>query len=1095
MISLFRRLMIAGFSLSLAGVALAETAAPKDGRADGEAAIKKFKIAPGLKVELYAAEPLLVNPVALTLDAQGRAYVVETFRLHAGVSDIRNHMDWLDTDLACRTIGDYAKELKHYLSPTEYKELTNNSEKVQLVEDLDGDGKADHAHVFAEGFNSIVDGIAAGVLARKDDVYFANVPNLWLLRDTNNSGQANFRKSLAYGLGVRLSFLGHDLHGLRMGPDGKLYFSMGDRGFNVEAAGGKVAKPETGGVLRCNPDGSDIEIFAYGLRNPQHLAFDDYGNLFTGDNNCDSGDKARWVYVVEGGDSGWRVGYQSLEPPHSRGPWNSEFMWYPQRDDQPAYIVPPIANIADGPAGMSYYPGVGLPEQYNGHFFLSDFRGSDLSLIHSLAVKPKGAGFDMIDHQTFLKGLLVTDVQFGPDSALYITDWVEGWGMPGKGRIYKMYDASLRNSPLVLETKKIIGEGMEHRSMEELARLLSHRDQRVRQEAQFALADKGAAAIKIFRTVTQQKASQLARIHAIWGLGQIGRVETERSAALKPLLPLLRDGDAEIRAQAAKVLGDARLADVASQLQKMAAADASDRVKYFATMAVGKIGAKKSAGPVMEMLRANNDRDAFLRHAGVMALTWLGDDAVTLAARDKSSAVRMAALLAMRRMHRADIGMFLTENDSRLVTEAARAINDEPIYEAMPQLAALITKTNYSEPLFSRVLNANLRFNLDENAAALAKVAARDDVPEAMRVDALELLAQWAKPAGRDHVVNLWRPMPERDGQVAVAAVNPYLDKILRHAPTAIVLAGLNVAKAYSIQAADAAAFDLLLATNATANVRVEALQLLAQLKSAKLAEAVRLGAADSHEEVRKEAATLTAQLRPADATALLETLIEKGSIGERQNALINLGAVKEKSADAVLSKQLDQLAAGKLPKELQLDLIETVQKRNVPDLNKKLGKIETGQHDALEPYRQALFGGSAAAGRKVFFERADVSCNRCHKVGGEGGDVGPVLTGIGTRQTREYILESIVFPNKQIAPGFENYIVTMKDGSIHAGVAKKETDTELVLNSPEDGVITLKKSNIESRKHSMSAMPEGLAAILSRRDLRNVVEFLATQK
>ncbi len=1096
MFTLFRLRVLAGIFACMAGNALAEQPVVKDGWADGEAAIKKFKTAPGLKMELFAAEPQLLNPVALSVDEKGRVFVVETFRLHAGVTDIRSHMDWLDTDLACRTTEDLADELKKYLHGADFAALTNNSEKVQLVEDRNGDGKADHATVFAEGFNSIVDGIAAGVLARKGEVYFANIPNLWLLRDTKGTGQADFRKSLAYGFGVRTSFLGHDLHGLRMGPDGKLYCSIGDRGFNVKTAKGDGAHPETGGVLRCNPDGSDLEVFAFGLRNPQHLAFDDYGNLFTGDNNCDSGDQARWVYVVEGGNSGWHVGYQSLEAPRSRGPWNSEKMWYPPTDDQPAYIVPPVANVADGPSGVTYYPGVGLPENYKGHFFLTDFRGGENSLIHSFAVKAKGAGFEMVDHQEFLRGMLVTDAQFGPDSALYITDWVEGWGMPSKGRIYKMFSPELRQSTLVLETKKIIGEGMEGRSAEELARLLSHPDQRVRQEAQFALADKGASSVKILRSVTQQRTNQLARIHAIWGLGQIGRAKSERSSALKPLLPLLQDGDAEIRAQAARVLGDAKFSDASGQLRKMAAGDNSDRVKYFATMALGKIGGKKGIEPVLEMLRANNDVDAFLRHAGVMALIGLGDAALTQASHDYSPAVRMAALLAMRRMHRADIAMFLEEDNQRLVTEAARAINDEPINEAMPQLAKLITKSNYAEPLFSRVLNANFRTGTEENAAALAKAAANHDIPETMRADALDLLAQWAKPSGRDHIVNLWRPLTERDGQVAVRAISPVLDKILRHSPSAVQLAALNVAKIYSLQLAEGAAFNLVTTTNQNTTVRVEALKLLAQFKSSKLAEAVKFAAADAQEDLRKEATTLLAQLDPADATAMLSALLERGSTGERQNALLNLGIVKDNSANTVLSQWLNKLATDQLPKELQLDLLEAAQKRNVPPLIEQLNKLQLARaNDELAPYRAALFGGNADEGKKIFFDRADVSCVRCHKVGTTGGDVGPNLTGIGTRQPREYILESVIFPNKQIAAGFESYMVTMKDGSVHAGVTKKESEQELVLNSAEDGVVTLKKADIEKQKRSLSPMPEGLGAVLSKRDLRNLVEFLATQK
>src|SRR3954470_25034612 len=521
---------------------------------EGEKALKRFRIPKGFKVELFAAEPLLANPVCFTIDEKGRFYVAETFRLHAGVTDIRGHMAWLDTELASQSVEQRVAYMKKFEGP-KIGDYTKETDRVRLIEDTDGDGKADKATVFSEGYSGIADGIGAGLLARKGDVYFANIPNLWMLRDNNGDGKADVKKSLSYGYGVRVGFLGHDLHGLRIGPDGKLYFSIGDRGAHVQLPNGKVVENlETGAIYRCKLDGSDLEIYASGVRNPQELVFDQYGNLWTGDNNSDGGDPARWVYVVEGGDSGWRIGWQFITSPNARGPWLAERMCYPQFEGQAAYIVPPIALIANGPSGLAYNPGIGMPDRYKEHFFLCDFRGSTGSGIHSFAVKPKGAGFEMVDRSEFIWDVLVTDGDFGYDGCFYLTDWVNGWNKTGKGRIYRVYDPEAIKSPAVAETKKIMAEGFSKRSNKELATLLGHPDMRVRQEAQFALVDREGKAFRILADAAAKNDNQLTRLHGIWGMGQIAESKAGSAAmALKALLVLLNDADAEVRAQAAKV--------------------------------------------------------------------------------------------------------------------------------------------------------------------------------------------------------------------------------------------------------------------------------------------------------------------------------------------------------------------------------------------------------------------------------------------------------------------------------------------------------------------------------------------------------------
>jgi quinoprotein glucose dehydrogenase len=1072
---------------------------------EGERAIRKFQVASGLKVDLWAAEPMFANPVAFNFDENGRAYVCETFRLSAGVDDIRGIVDWLDEELASRTVDDRLAEMKRHLGER-FARYSEHSERISRIEDRDGDGKADHATVFADGFNTPLDGLAAGVLARQGSVWFANIPNFWLLRDTNDDGVADFRKSLHYGFGVRVGFIGHDSHGVHFGPDGKIYFSIGDRGSNVKLADGRrVGEPDTGCVFRCNPDGSDLEVFAFGLRNPQDLVFDSYGNLFTGDNNSDSGDQARWVYIVEGGDSGWRIGYQFMERPYSRGPFNAEKLWHPHFEGQAAYIVPPITNIAAGPSGVAYFPGTGLPDQFRDHFFLVDFRGGGAnSGVHTFTLRPKGAYFELAQPQHFIWGILATDVKFGVEGGAYVSDWVQGWDMPGKGRIYRVHDPAIDKDPLVLETKRLLAQGMGKRSFKELAALLAHRDLRVRQEAQFALADLGTQTIKTLAGVARHNASQLARLHAIWGLGQIGSrlrgpgALPEVSAAMDLLVELLADGDAEIRAQSAKVLGETRWLKAYDGLIKLSG-DASPRVRFFTAMGLGKLGRREALPAVFAMLRDNADKDPYLRHAAVMALNWIGDiDALLAAAKDSSSAIRLGAVLALRRMQRGEIALFLKDADPAIVLEAARAINDEPINGAMADLAGLIENPTASEPLLRRVLNANFHFGTRDSAKALAGFATRGEVEENMRVEALEELADWPHPSGRDRVVGLWRPVAAvRPRETAVEALQPALTALLRDAPDSVRVAAARAAGRLNIAEAAPLLSELVRDSKLSGRVRVEALKGLSALDDAKLEEALQAAHTDANEELRRAATQLQAKVNSSNASARLAATLANGTSGDKQSALAALGALPDPAADELLGRWLDRLQAGDVAKELQLDLLEAAAKRSAAVVKQKLSNYEASKpkDDPLAEYRETLYGGNAAEGKKIFFERPEASCVRCHKINGEGGEVGPDLSHIGAQKDRQYFLESIVLPNKDIAQGFESVLVTSKGGTSYAGVIKTDNATELVINSPEDGLVTVKKSEIQSRDKGLSPMPEGMGQVLTKQDLRDLVEFLSGLK
>src|SRR6185503_11026156 len=178
-----------------------------------------------------------------------------------------------------------------------------------------------------------------------------------------------------------------------------------------------------------------------------------------------------------------------------------------------------VSHIGHGPSGICFNGGIGLPDAYKDHFFFTDFPGSVLSF----GVKPKGAGFEVTDLKTFVGDVWPTDVKIGNDGALYFSDWVNGWGMPNKGRIYRVADPALAKSDDVLQAKEIIAKGTADLPVDELQKLLGHPDQRIRQAAQFELA--GLKAIPTFKQVLRFD-DPLARLHAIWGLGQTGMVES-----------------------------------------------------------------------------------------------------------------------------------------------------------------------------------------------------------------------------------------------------------------------------------------------------------------------------------------------------------------------------------------------------------------------------------------------------------------------------------------------------------------------------------------------------------------------------------------
>jgi quinoprotein glucose dehydrogenase len=468
-------------------------------------------------------------------------------------------------------------------------------------------------------------------------------------------------------------------------------------------------------------------------------------------------------------------------------------------------------------------------------------------------------------------------------------------------------------------------------------------------------------------------------------------------------------------------------------------------------------------------------------------------------AKHESPSVRIAAVVALRRHNSADVATFLNDTEPKVVVEAARAIHDLPIEGALPQLAGLISQNTDDDALARRVLNANYRLGGAEQALAIAQYAARGDAPQHLRLEALAMLDSWDKPYPKDRVLGMWRPLAERSQEPAVATLKQNLPGILI-GDDAIRSAAAKTAARLGVKEINPALVELFTATTNAPATRADALTALVALKDAKAEELLKTALADESPEIRAAARNAMVSLRPMDALPLLEDAALTGGQFERQAALATLATLRLPGANDVVVKALDQLLADETPDWARLDVLETASKRaersrGVDAIREKLKEYEARKpaDQPLATYHETLAGGNAERGRKLFLEKSQLSCVRCHKVGETGGDVGPVLSKIGGEKNREYLLESIITPSKAIAKGFDTAVIVNDEGQIVSGIVKAEDDKELRLMTPEGKLLTIPKETIEERSVGKSAMPEDLLKHLSKPELRDLVEFLST--
>ena len=1047
----------------------------------------------GLVGHQVAAKPLLENPTSFAIDEKGRFYVVESPRLKDGsIIDIRGARQFTLRDFTLQTVEERRQMLLADKTKDQYARV---SDRVVLLDGLDGDGIPHQRYDYVvDGLGNAEDGLAFSALTYDNQVFLTCIPNLWHFEDRDGDHKAEVREKLLTGFGVGISMMGHDMHGIIRGPDGRLYWSIGDRGFNVVTKEGvRLMAPNRGAIFRSEPDGSKMEVFFHGLRNPQELAFDEFGDLMTFDNTGDFGDIARVVYAQEGGDAGWSKEHQAAHqykwafPDNdvmtSNSRWTEENMFRPDMDDQPQWLLPPVGNFQSGPSGIVYAAGESLPDSLRGSFLVCNYRGDANNCnILSFKLTVDGAGMKLRDKDPLVmsSGIGASDIDLGYDGRVYILDFGGGWSANDRGAIHAVEWPAGLAKPSVVETKAIFADGFKKR--QDLQKLLSHVDFRVRQRAQFELVERNDSAA-LLQTLAGSDGLH-AKLHALWGLGQLHRYG--KGDYLARFLAAAASDEVELRVAACRILGDVQ-APSAAKVLLACLGDASRRVQSHAAIALGKMKHKDAAPALWAALKKNDAaKDRYLRIAIVNALAAIADEAGAVAQAGASEReLRLGAVLVLRQLNSGQVVRFLNDGDKVVRTAALGAIYDNRLTAAYPEVMKLTDQAgDYFLTSQRRILVINFMQGGVDGARNVMRMVGNPKVQAPVREQGLALLLRWNHLPEYDLINNNHAPLEDRH-ETIYPGIHEELSAFLETEKSPLLAKGLDLAKQVGMKLSGKLLVTQALNGKTEMATRLSAIRALSAKEDdfkAALPDLMKL----PEEPIKATLLDLHFKLKLDGRMELAEAALKSKSPERIRVAIKHL--IKAEGASARFEKMWAERASA-LPATTHLDLYLAMKDSDQEALKKAADAFAA---DPKNVQGLALEGGDAAKGETIF--RGGGACVQCHMVNNLGGIQGPALDGVGLRQDRATLLESILTPNAKIADGFGTLTLTTKSGESVAGILKSEKDGKVELLLPSNERKTIAVADITKREGPFSAMPP-IGAILPPTDLRDLIEFLSQRK
>ena len=1048
--------------------------ATANAQVSAEESSKRVKPAEGLDAALWASEPMVVNPTNMEVDSRGRVWISEglNYRLtHAGKP---------------------------------FKKI-EGADKIKILEDTDGDGKADKVTVFADNIYPIPMGLALEEYYGPDGkyqgckVYVGNSPDLLVLEDTDGDDKADKRSVLLTGFGGVDSDLG--VHGMVLALDGKLYFTHGDgccsfeasdnshnpKNFNVvDKSGRHVSSDQLANTLRVNRDGTQFEVIADRQRNNYETSLNSFGNIFTSDNDDDGNRGSRVIWVMDGGNYGYRT-------PGSPRHWG---------EDVPG-IVPKLVGTGNGsPCGITVYEGSLLGPEYLGAAFEAE---AGTRQINFLPITREGAAF-RTDYQVLLASddpwFRPVDMTAAPDGALFVADWYDA-GVGGHnfsdqttGRIYRVTRKGTKTStPKVdfatvhglidaLKSPVIATQDAARRSLIEKAKS----EKLAVESALVNLYSSGqpherARALWVLYAVAGPKAAITAlknddprlREQAVRMLGrddrENGKVEYNDKAAITPppaetfldvLLPMASDPDAGVRRELILALRNVDTAKAGEALKTLARTwDGEDR---WYLEALGLAFDKRDPDFIASLFDGTLFGDLDLKRAGDLSPQALPpyfpidrNEAYITAGTKSPQATNVGKTLGLAwRLHRPEV---------------------------LPLLGRLLP--SLSTPELQQAADDVLGQMRDgKTAVVLAELTKTTDDPARKR----QLLATLGRKLDTS-----WREA-QRSPQVVEATMASLADPELR-------LEAVNLAAATEDPRYSGTLTAIATDAKASEDLKVAAVEALARLNDPK-AKGFILGLIDEAKGKANTPPTSSAAVRSLgrveDPRKRLAELLQASEypVGLRREALRTFARFNDGGL------QLLELAkGGKIPDDLKTEattVVNTHPDRRVRDEAAKvlpLPKSKSGR--TLPPFYELVRReGRADHGRDIFFRAGANGCSTCHRVQGQGQWIGPDLSTIGTKYGRDELIRSILNPSAAIGYNYRSLTVALNDGRVLTGLPVEDSPDRLIIKTAEGERVAIKPSTIDVRKTAdISLMPEGLAETMEDQDFIDLLTFLTTLK